>query len=358
MNWFRRIQRRRLRLAGQIFVIVALIVLLAAWNSGTNLFYLVFAAVTSFIVLSLFASMYAFRGIKVMREAPYASHRGAPFSVSVRIENRRAVLPLVSVRLEHADAPDTPLGYIVSIPARRGAVLRFTQTFERRGVHRLPDLQLVTTFPFGLIETRRSFHDEVEVVVYPRVLAARTAMVDRVRGAGEIPKLVQGEGDEFHSLREYVPGDDLRYIAWRVSARTDTLMVKELEQQTSKFVVFVLDTRLRPEIEDFIDHFERAIELVASLATTLIHRNYVVAVTTPNSFLPEGEGESHALKLLDMLARLEPTASVDQVRPNWETVSEMGRVTYLHVSPDPGEWGQRRFGDAARVLDPREVIHV
>ena len=139
MNWFRRRQRRKLRLAGQIFTIVALIVLLAAWNSGTNLFYLVFAAVASFLALSVIAASYAFRGITIHREAPYAAHREAPFSFSVCIENHRAVLPLMSVRVEHADTEDDPIGYVVSIPARRRAVMRSTQSLDKRGVHRLPD---------------------------------------------------------------------------------------------------------------------------------------------------------------------------------------------------------------------------
>ena len=136
---FRRTHRRRLRAAGFVFIIVAGTVLLAAWNSGTNLFYLVFAAVASFLIVSLLTAFVALRKIRVSRDAPYAAHRDPSFGVAVRIENRRALLPLLSVRVENSEEPGVPLGYVMSIPTRRGAVFRTKHRFAKRGVHKLPD---------------------------------------------------------------------------------------------------------------------------------------------------------------------------------------------------------------------------
>lgn len=354
----KRQQRRRLMATGRVFVVCALLALLASWNSGINLYYLIFGAIASFLVFSAIFSKRSLKNLTLEREAPQAVHRGESFGVLVRISNGRRVMPAMSLRIETVDAPGVSKGYCLSIPAGRVAQLRMTMTIDRRGVHRLPAVELVTSFPFGIIEARRRIEDSCEVVVYPRVLAARTAIMDQLRGTGELPRVSQGPGDEFFSLREYVPGDDLRFIAWRASARTGTLLVRELEKQTSRFVVFVFDARMRADVPDFLDRFEDAIEMIASLAVTLLNRQFKVSVVTSSTTLGEGEGTSHSLKVLDMLARLTPDREDAPDPFDVATSSEdHRRVSYLMVSPDPMQWGEVRAGGAIRVLNPKEVIH-
>jgi len=352
--------RRRLTRTGQVFVVCAMLALLASWNSGINLYYLIFGAIASFLFFSFFLCKRILSNLEVKREAPQAVNRFEPFGVLVRIRNLRRILPVASIRVENANARGTSTGFVLSIPASRTAQVRAIQQFPRRGVQRLPDIDLVTSFPFGLIEARRTFPVETIVIVYPRVLAARTALIDQLRGAGELPKVAQGSGDEFFSLREYVPGDDLRHISWRASARTGTLLVKELEQQTARFVIIVFDTRFQADVDAFLDRFEESVELIASIATTLLNRQFRVAIVTPTLVLHEGEGASQMLKILELLARIEP-AEPEAADPFWRAAQEEDthRTSILMVSPDPSQWGQRHGGDGfSRVLDPREVIHV
>lgn len=350
--------RRRLTRTGQVFVVCALLALLASWNSGINLYYLVFGAIASFLFFSFVLSRRTLQKLDVTRENPHAATRDETFGVMVRIKNRRKNLPVASIRIEHADNPNVSVGYVLMIPADRTAQVRIIERFTRRGVHKLPALDLVTSFPFGLVEARRRIYDTAEIVVYPRVHAARTALLDQLRGSGELPKVAHGIGDEFFSLREYVPGDDLRFIAWRASARTGQLLVKELEQQTARFVIIIFDSRLRSDVENFYEHFEEAVELIASVAITLLNRQYRVAIVTPTLVLGEGEGSSQVLKVLEMLARVEP-ADPGADDPFWRAtqMEDSHRVSLLMVSPDPAQWGEVRAGGNIRVLDPREVVH-
>ncbi|MBM3289372.1 MAG: hypothetical protein FJY92_04400, partial [Candidatus Hydrogenedentes bacterium] len=195
--------RRRPTQTGAVFVVCAMLSLLASWNSGINLYYLIFAGIATFIAFSFVLSRRSLGRLDVAREAPHAVNRGESFGVLVRIENRRRLLPVASVRVEHAGAHGASKGYVLTVPAGRTAQVRYTESFERRGVHLLPPLELVTSFPFGIVEARRRIPGETEVLVYPRVLAARTALLDHLRGSGEVPKVAQGPGDEFFSLREY-----------------------------------------------------------------------------------------------------------------------------------------------------------
>ena len=66
----------------------------------------------------------------------------------------------------------------------------------------------------------------------------------------------------FHQLREYVPGDDMRHIHWRTSARTGTLMVKQLVDTTRPEIVVIVDNRLSAVDAD---DFEEVVEVAASI---------------------------------------------------------------------------------------------
>jgi uncharacterized protein (DUF58 family) len=329
------------------------------------LFYLVFGGIASFLLLSVATSGFSLRKIHLTREAPDAVYRGARFSVLVRLENRRPRLPAMSVRVEKAiggdvlnegEAPDNPLiGYVLSLPAGKTAILRSSERYDRRGVYPLPDIRLVTSFPFGLIECSRGVSDGSEIVVYPRVLPARTALIEQAEGRADILKTSVGDGDEFFSLREYVPGDDLRRVAWKASARSSSLLVRDLERQTSRYVLFTFDTRWKPEVDGFAEHFERAIEVIASLAFTLLARQYTVALVTPGDSAPEGEGQAQFIKILDKLARLQPAEPNDPSPFDGDRHDARG-ITHLYVTADPATWGRREPTTGVFVIDPREVI--
>ncbi|MEA3366157.1 MAG: hypothetical protein U9Q79_11015, partial [Candidatus Hydrogenedentes bacterium] len=201
----------RLPRTGQVFIIMTLVVLLAAWNSGMNLLYLIVGVLVSFLLLSVFFSARNLRGLSVLCEAPSAVHRGENVGIIVRVENHKPVLPTISLHVELAEKPGQAVGYLVKLPARKAGIMRVNALFAKRGVFPPPAIDLVTTFPFGFVETRLRVHDSGEVVVYPRVRAVRPAALDAARGSGDVPRLVRGMGDEFFSLRDYVPGDDLRY---------------------------------------------------------------------------------------------------------------------------------------------------
>ncbi len=133
------------------------------------------------------------------------------------------------------------------------------------------------------------------------------------------------------------------------------MLVRDLERQTSRVVLFTFDTRWRTDIDDFEDHFESAIEVIASLAFTLLARQYTVAMVTVGDSLPEGEGQAHFIKLLDKLARLQP-ADPDAANPFDTETSDARGITNLYVTADPATWGRREETAGVFVIDPREVI--
>ncbi|MBI2433553.1 MAG: DUF58 domain-containing protein [Candidatus Hydrogenedentes bacterium] len=347
----------RLKKSGIFFVIIMLGVLLAAWNTGTNLLYIIVGGLASFILISLFLPGRSMKKLSMRREAPSAVHRGEPFLVSVRLENHKLLLPAISLRLESASEADRAIGYLMRLPARRAAMLTVQVVFDRRGVYRLPPFDLVSSYPFGLIEQRRRFSDEREIVVYPRVRIVRTTVLDQAAGTRYLTRRPSADGDEFYGLREYVPGDDLRLIAWRASARFGKWIIRELARENSRYVTFALDTRYAPDMDNFEENFEEVIELVASLAITLLRRQYNVSIVTPQVDLEPGEGSGQEREVLELLARVE-SATLDAY-PDFESVVrrlEGERAVLLYFSADSRQWG-RRSGTALSAVDPREVLH-
>mgnify|MGYP002619986676 CR=1 FL=1 len=378
LAWLQKRPRRRIRTSGVSLLVTTFLVLLAAGNTGENLLYVVFAGMVSLQFLSAVLARVNLQGLKVTRQGPRAVHRGELCPITITIENRRWWWAPMGIRIERVPDFDTAgtksgkwrpawmtpgdsLGYVFRIPPRRSAVVRVDERMERRGERPLPPMALVSTFPFGFSEVRIPVVDTHQVLVYPRVRPVRLGRIDHNAGTGVAPRHELSEGDEFHSLREYVPGDDLRKIAWRLSARFGHFVVKELEIQTSRHVVIAFDTTLENAL-DYDERFEASVELAASLSINLLDRDYMVSVQTPQRMLPEGEGRSHGIQILDLFARISPTPPVNAQGTLESAVSGFGfaqipeRATAVFVSPNPSQWGVAGISGGHRVMDPREVL--
>ncbi len=352
-----RIQYRlKIRPSAWAFATIAILVQAAAWNTNTNLLYLISSALVSFLVVGFVLALVSLRGVQVWREAPSAVHREDPFGISILVTNTRRRLSLRSLRVMGRINAEDGGAYIPALPAGETAHARLSAVFPTRGVHPLCPVVVKSGWPLGLFERTLTRSDSAEVVVYPKVRTVRIGTLDELQGIGGTPSVSEGESDEFFSLRDYVPCDDLRRISWRVSARVGHLIVRNLEPSTAHNILIGLDTRYVEGAEDFERHFEDAIDLAASLALTFLNRHYSVAVTTPDARIALGDGSSHALKIFDMLARVSPL-DPDRVSGDWFSPGEdSGSMSYVILSPDPSQWGLPSGFRDARILHPKEVI--
>lgn len=348
--------RGRLRPAGYIFFLIAFLVLLAAFNTGTNLLYLLLGGVISLILLSVFLAGLNLRKISGQCEAPPYAERGSPFYVQVRLENRKRLFPAIGLRLERGRKSRKSLGFVMKLPAQRAARLQLEEQFNRRGAHRLPTYRIVSGFPFGLFDRFQSIESQVEVLVHPRIHTVRTVSFAQQSGARYLARHASGDGDEYFGLREYQPGDDMRHIAWRISARMGEWMIREWARDNSRFVIFALDTARDAGVEDFDERFEDAVELAASLAVTMLHRHYSVGLACGGKIIEPAEGTAQERRILDWLARIE--AAPEDSEQFGDTLRDLDsrRATIVCLTPDPARWG-RRLGTTTRYLDPREVVH-
>lgn len=280
-GWRLRRQRQAMRTqvritaAGLPFLAALIVLIAAAVNSGNNLVYLVVAALLGALVTSGIFSALNLTGLALDLEWPEQAFAGVPTPVRLRLGNQKRLLPSYSLRLAATSeaagggpAARMQAAYFAYLPARRHAAAASEITFPRRGPYSAAAFLLSSRFPFGLMDKRRRFQPAdgaaagLSLVVYPQILPAAESLAHWDAGAAEAAAAQPGEGEELYRLRPHAPGDSLRRIYWRASAKTGVLQVREFsrEQEQRWRVLFALvPGGATPE------QMEKAIALCASL---------------------------------------------------------------------------------------------
>lgn len=154
-----------------------------------------------------------------------------------------------------------------------------------RGVHAVGPVVVEKTDPVGVVARRSAVGAAVVLRVAPVV-------VDLPVFAGGLTHDLDGAASQqlsmsdlsFHALREYVPGDDLRHVHWRSSAKAGQLLVRQFHESRRGQVVVLLDgTRSAyPRPADF----ELAVSVAASVALRAVRDDF-------DTYLRCGEEVAH-----------------------------------------------------------------
>ncbi|WP_371497348.1 DUF58 domain-containing protein [Kitasatospora sp. NBC_00374] len=126
---------------------------------------------------------------------------------------------------------------------RRRLTTRLAPT--RRGDHHAHRVTVRSLGPLGLAARQGSHQVPWTLRALPpfasrKHLPSRLARLRELDGRTAV--LIRGQGTEFDSLREYLPGDDVRSIDWRASARRNTVAVRTWRPERDRHVLLVLDT--------------------------------------------------------------------------------------------------------------------
>jgi len=193
-------------------------------------------------------------------------------------------------------------------PLRAGEEARAAYRFptDRRGRFEVGPLRVTVTDPFGLVQRTRFVLGTEEVIVYPRVRDVmpppETGGLDLDREQPRVRSRIEPSG-EFHTLREYAPGDDLRHVHWRSTARRGQLMMRQNEARRRTPVLVMLD--VRPGSHDRAS-FERAVEACASIVTAIERASRPVEVMLSTGHMIGAPGRRHLGTVMDELAVVEP----------------------------------------------------
>ena len=149
---------------------------------------------------------------------------------------------------------------------------------QRRGVYDLGPVWPVQSDPLGLVRRHRTWAQPAEVLVRPVVTPLEAgSMAGRPDLEGMPSEQLSLSDLAFHSLREYVPGDDLRHVHWRSSAKADQLLVRQYLESRSMQAAVLLDAEPGSYRTD--DEFELAVSIAASVAVQALADGVHVTLT-------------------------------------------------------------------------------
>ncbi|NPA98225.1 MAG: DUF58 domain-containing protein, partial [Crenarchaeota archaeon] len=180
------------------------------------------------------------------------------------------------------------------------------------GKHRYGGVELVIRDPAGLFNYKlvlKTKQDIVRVKPKPLPIPKGIAYPIASRSLGLGRSRIRGIGQEFMTLREYVPGDDYRFIDWKSYARLRKLYVKEFEKEASLSLVVIIDAS-REMMKGImgttaIEHVARA---TAGIAKNVLHRgDWISVAIRSGEYLSSGYGRGryHLYRILSVISSIE-----------------------------------------------------
>lgn len=129
-----------------------------------------------------------------------------------------------------------------------------------------------------------------------------------------------GQSVEFRQHREYVPGDDLRHVDWKVWARQDRLYVKQFEEDTNLRCHLLVDSSASMQYGGSgpWNKYDCACTIAASLAYLVLKQQDAIGCTvfdeTARRVVPPRSQRSHLRTVVDNLERCAPAERTDLLR--------------------------------------------
>lgn len=253
----------------------------------------------------------------VSRDAPPAFSVGREADVSYRWVNgtrRTARLRVRELRPDVLGGTQPPRR--IAVPPLGTARDRVGVKPARRGRERGGGFALDSIGPLGLGARRARIDLPWDAAVYPPLVTVRlqasVARAQRRREQGITPQRQLGEGRLFESLRDWVPGDDLRHIDWKATARRGKVITRQYEAERRQQVLLLIDTGrlLTAEMAGLsrLDYVVRAALELAYAATQHDDNVGVMAFADGvQHFVAPQRGRAALKRVLDVLAVIQPT---------------------------------------------------
>jgi uncharacterized protein (DUF58 family) len=326
--------------AGVVYVLVTLVIGIAALNTGNNLLYIVVAAMLAAILVSGVVSALVLRDLELEVRLPEHVFAGRPVVGRIVLRNPRRFLPSFSIRVVPAHKekkirkewrwerttfafplnrppenqwvrlrdwrvqrvkaqPPVPgifegMIYFPYLPPKADLTADLELLFEHRGRYRESSFGVATRFPFAFLTKTREVALEPQILVYPAVDPPDELYEILPLVRGEWESFVRGRGSDLYRIREYMPEDSARHVDWKATAKSGSLKVREFSREDERKLCIVFDNPVAGLISG--QAYERAVNLAASLAWHFSEQDAEVSFVVP--------GHGRGADLHEFLARL------------------------------------------------------
>jgi len=332
--------------AGRSLLLLGLVCYLLDTVGGWPVFQLLWVVC---LLLGLAAVVFALlpaRGRAEIQLSPPRTMAGDEAQVRVRARSATRIpvpSPLISV-------PTGATRHLVRLRTLRRAPAeeRIDLTGLRRGVIQVGPVTARRTDPLSLLRWDERWSPSAELLVLPRMVDVESLGLGAIRDQEGTPSDEISMSDlAFHALREYVPGDDLRHVHWRSSAKADTLQVRQYQDTRRSHLTVVIDDNSDSYADP--EDFETAVSAAASIAARA-HRDGVDLSMLCGEHAVTGRGLDG---ILDACCRIDPGSS-DRVQAAGQAMRLAPQTSWLVVVT--GGAAPRDLAGMLRSGLPPEVI--
>ena len=208
---------------------------------------------------------------------PARVRAGRPARSDLTITNSGRRRTSGGIALEQFGETQLPIE-VPSLEPSESATITTDLPTDQRGVFRVGPLDVTRADPFGLVRSGEPDEGVTKLWVHPVVhqLEPFPRGIARDLEGPESGEALEG-GVTFHTLRDYVRGDDLRQIHWRSSARSNKLMVRHNVDTNQPRSLVLLDTRA---VVYSAEGFEDAVRAAASIIVASMNRGFEFRLLT------------------------------------------------------------------------------
>jgi uncharacterized protein (DUF58 family) len=295
---------------------------------------------------------------KLDREKAFA---GEFIYVTIKVTNEGKALDFVEIYDAIHETFELSIGenfIITSLGSKDSKVFSYMVRVTKRGVFRIGPTKVIIHSRTGFFfeEDVREFY--TEVLVYPsyqdiRRLEALSKKRQLGKMFGSHKTKEKGSGDDFHSIRKYVPGDEFKKLDWKAFSKTGELMVREFESEKNIRIVVFLDhsESMAGGVPDNtkLDFAIRSVMMIMHLAEE--NRDIAGLLTFsahPTSYLAPSAKKGNFYQLLETLALVEPKGTSDPLAAIDFVMARLPRTSFYVIISDLESANVGDFVEAAK----------
>lgn len=192
-----------------------------------------------------------------------------------------------------------------------------------RGVLKIGPITTVRTDPIGVLRKENRLVEAREIFVYPETRILPPTVIGYMRDLEGNPTLAVVESDlTFHSIREYVPGDNPKHIHWKATAKIGKegkFLVRQYAESRRSRMVVISDLDPASYLADS-NEFEVAVSAVGSLGTRAIMDNRGVSVVMSAEIAQLERKKKRAIRQLHVETRKRLLQDLCTINPHAETM--------------------------------------
>lgn len=255
--------------------------------------------------------------LKARRIAPTRAVEREQVEVRFDVVNEGSLKALDVVLIDRfAGSTTGRVAFLIDEPLAAGTVYKGEYKMAcdgGMGVFKFGPMELVVGDGLGLFEFTVEIESRDELEVFPRLeqipqLPLRGAQQSFFYGLYDLP--MRGASVNFIGIRDYVRGDPLRYISWRLSVRNGKLLVKEFEKIANTSITLLLNMDARDHMGRKSEStWEYAKDTALAIVSQQMSNGNSLQLFSQRKHVEMGQGEAHAHLIARTVFDLAPEAA-------------------------------------------------